>query len=245
MPNVHAAPSAVEVGFEPTEGLPPHTLSRRAPSATRRLHRRRAYPNPRVRGGMTFRREAATGVRPSRGEEVTQQGTALTGENPADDFGAVVQASVPQHVPERSHGPGLGIFGPVDQPGQPGRRHRPGAHRAWLEGDDERQPGQPPAAQSPGRLPDRDDLRMRGGVVVYLPAVAGPRYDRARLVEDDRTDRHVLRFGPGHPGPGQLRADPASAASASASRIAGSKVSVYPVTGQARHRARAPPRRRT
>ena len=30
---------AVEVGFEPTEGLPPHTLSRRAPSATRRLHR--------------------------------------------------------------------------------------------------------------------------------------------------------------------------------------------------------------
>jgi hypothetical protein len=34
---------AVEVGFEPTEGLPLHTLSRRAPSATRRLHRRRAY----------------------------------------------------------------------------------------------------------------------------------------------------------------------------------------------------------
>jgi hypothetical protein len=31
---------AVEVGFEPTEGLPLHTLSRRAPSATRRLHRR-------------------------------------------------------------------------------------------------------------------------------------------------------------------------------------------------------------
>jgi hypothetical protein len=31
---------AVEVGFEPTEELPPHTLSRRAPSATRRLHRR-------------------------------------------------------------------------------------------------------------------------------------------------------------------------------------------------------------
>ena len=47
--DAHAAPAAVEVGFEPTEGLPPHTLSRRAPSATRRLHRRRAYPNPCVR----------------------------------------------------------------------------------------------------------------------------------------------------------------------------------------------------
>ncbi len=31
---------AVEVGFEPTEVLPPHTLSRRARSATTRLHRR-------------------------------------------------------------------------------------------------------------------------------------------------------------------------------------------------------------
>src|SRR5215813_14841642 len=34
---------AVEVGFEPTEDLRLHTLSRRAPSATRRLHRGRAY----------------------------------------------------------------------------------------------------------------------------------------------------------------------------------------------------------
>src|SRR3981081_1606251 len=40
---------AVEVGFEPTEGLPLHTLSRRAPSATRRLHRGRAYLTCRYR----------------------------------------------------------------------------------------------------------------------------------------------------------------------------------------------------
>src|SRR5512142_929290 len=50
----HTKSVAVEVGFEPTEGLPPHTLSRRAPSATRRLHRRRAYPNPGVPGGTTY-----------------------------------------------------------------------------------------------------------------------------------------------------------------------------------------------
>jgi hypothetical protein len=37
--------TAVEVGFEPTDELPHHTLSRRAPSATRRLHRSRAYPS--------------------------------------------------------------------------------------------------------------------------------------------------------------------------------------------------------
>lgn len=39
----HVAQVAVEVGFEPTDRLPHHTLSRRAPSATRRLHRRAAY----------------------------------------------------------------------------------------------------------------------------------------------------------------------------------------------------------
>jgi hypothetical protein len=40
---------AVEVGFEPTEVLPPHTLSRRARSATTRLHRDGAYRAGRVR----------------------------------------------------------------------------------------------------------------------------------------------------------------------------------------------------
>ncbi len=34
---------AVAVGFEPTEGVNPHTLSRRAPSAARTRYRRRAY----------------------------------------------------------------------------------------------------------------------------------------------------------------------------------------------------------
>ena len=57
---------AVEVGFEPTEGLPPHTLSRRAPSATRRLHRRRAYPNPRVFGGMTYPASGRRAAKKSR-----------------------------------------------------------------------------------------------------------------------------------------------------------------------------------
>src|SRR5215470_1833441 len=56
----HRRSVAVEVGFEPTEGLPLHTLSRRAPSATRRLHRGRAYPTrPAVRLGAGRRTPAA------------------------------------------------------------------------------------------------------------------------------------------------------------------------------------------
>ena len=45
-PRAHArgfSISAVAVGFEPTEELPPHTLSRRAPLAARTRHRRRGY----------------------------------------------------------------------------------------------------------------------------------------------------------------------------------------------------------
>src|SRR3954471_10927832 len=37
---------AVAVGFEPTEGVNPHTLSRRAPSAARTRYRRRVYGSP-------------------------------------------------------------------------------------------------------------------------------------------------------------------------------------------------------
>ena len=46
---------AVEVGFEPTEELPLHTLSRRAPSATRRLHRSRAYLSVAIGGRLRYR----------------------------------------------------------------------------------------------------------------------------------------------------------------------------------------------
>ena len=41
---------AVAVGFEPTEELPPHTLSRRAPSAARTRHRGRGYRSDRSAG---------------------------------------------------------------------------------------------------------------------------------------------------------------------------------------------------
>src|SRR5579859_1216037 len=78
--------SAVEVGFEPTEGLPPHTLSRRAPSATRRLHRGRAYPNPDVRAAPRAGHGLLPGSwlrEPARGEEVAEHGPAFLRQHPS------------------------------------------------------------------------------------------------------------------------------------------------------------------
>ena len=65
LPTLHGE-LAVAVGFEPTEELPPHTLSRRAPSAARTRHRRRDYPITTWHAGIAV-----------RGEEVPQQGPAL------------------------------------------------------------------------------------------------------------------------------------------------------------------------
>ena len=94
---------AVEVGFEPTEGLPLHTLSRRAPSATRRLHRRRAY----LTGGRSqqgsrcsrrFHRAGRPGLAPP-GEELAQQVCTLLLQHAADHLHVRGEPAVAQHVP--------------------------------------------------------------------------------------------------------------------------------------------------
>ena len=45
-------------------------------------------------------------VPPAGVEELTEYGTTLAGKDAADDFRAVVEAPVPEHVPERTHGTG-------------------------------------------------------------------------------------------------------------------------------------------
>src|ERR1700727_3567120 len=91
---------AVEVGFEPTEGLPLHTLSRRAPSATRRLHRGRAYPNSGpVRVGAVF---------PQFPEELPQRRGAVSREDAGDHLDGRPEPAGVQQVP-----PGAGRAGPV------------------------------------------------------------------------------------------------------------------------------------
>src|ERR1700684_971281 len=83
-----AAAMAVEVGFEPTEELPLHTLSRRAPSATRRLHRRRAY-----RRSEPFRLPALT-------EESLEQGGALLRQHSPAHLDWRPEPGIMQDVPD-------------------------------------------------------------------------------------------------------------------------------------------------
>ena len=129
---------AVEVGFEPTEVLPPHTLSRRARSATTRLHRGGAY-------------------RPARlslpGEKVASSAPHSWLAYARDDLGPVVEPAVAHDVPERAGGAGLRVRRAVDDPVDPRQHRRAGAHRAGLERHDEGAAGQPPGAERSGAPP--------------------------------------------------------------------------------------------
>src|SRR5580692_5782938 len=119
---------AVEVGFEPTEGLPLHTLSRRAPSATRRLHRSRAYLSQEIRGCQP------DGVLAAPVEELGQHRRALVGEHAADDLDRPAEAPIVQHVPNRPGGASPRISGAVHQPPDAAGQHGARAHRARLQG---------------------------------------------------------------------------------------------------------------
>src|SRR5205807_8653165 len=86
-----------------------------------------------------------------RAEEATEQRAALAGEHPLDHLDAVVAAGMAEDLVDASVRALLGIAGAIDAGVDPSLDHRPGAHRAGLEGDHHRHPGEPPAAERPGR----------------------------------------------------------------------------------------------
>src|SRR5690349_1169981 len=139
-------------------------------------------------------------------EEVPEQGGAFVLQDARVDLWAVVQASVPDHVPEGAHRAGLRLPGAEDQPGDPGQDQRAGAHRARFQRHDQGALRQPPAAGEDGGPAQRDDLLLRGRVAGPLAFVARRgQFDAVRAV-DPRARRHVGGDGggdgqgPPHPG---------------------------------------------
>jgi hypothetical protein len=128
---------AVEVGFEPTEELPPHTLSRRAPLAARTLHRRSGYPTT-----------AVTTLR----EPTAQDLGALVGENVRHDLRPVVEPPVAYDVPQRTDRPRLRVGSAIDHRRDAAEHQRAGTHRAGFECHHQGAAVQPPAADGTSRL---------------------------------------------------------------------------------------------
>src|SRR5437879_2208744 len=114
---------AVEVGFEPTEPVKAHALSRRARSAASVLH-------------LGHYRGALQGLDPAPPgpEELLDDGGALVPEDAGGQVALVVQAGVLHDVVERVGGPRLLVGGAVDDAANPRRHQRPRAHRSRNEG---------------------------------------------------------------------------------------------------------------
>src|SRR5216684_3538253 len=132
-------------------------------------------------GGIVSAVPAVTGV-PELPEEAAQQPAALVRQYAADHLDVWSEPAVVQHVPQRARRAGPRVGGSVHQPAKPRGANRSRAHRARLQGDDQRAPGQPPAAQRACRRADRHDLGVRRGITVGLAAVPGAGDDRADWV---------------------------------------------------------------
>lgn len=91
----------------------------------------------------------------------------------------------------RVGGSGLLVAGAVDHPVDAGLDGGARAHRARLQGDDQRAVGQPPAARTGGGPAQGEDLGVRRRVAVRLPLVVGGREQTAVRVEDDGAHRDV------------------------------------------------------
>ena len=102
----------------------------------------------------------------------------------------MVEAGIYAHVVERAAGACLGIGSAEDQASDPGRHQRPRAHQTRLEGDDHRRTIEAPAPKGPGRVLQRQELGVRGGVAPQLAFVVPGRQDLS-VDGDNGTNRHV------------------------------------------------------
>ena len=138
----------------PTHAFQACSLSHSDTSPRRDLRHLQRAPPPRRSPAKNSRSSAA----------------ASSSRDPGGDLEPMVQPRVPHQIAQRAAEPGLGVRGAVDQPLDPARNQRPGAHRAGLERHVERRADQPPTAAARA-LPRRSPASRR--------APAGPDPARA------------------------------------------------------------------
>ena len=129
------------------------------------LNPRWSYPHTRFRGvllrplGHATAGKATGAAAPRRNRAAGRAHSSCA--DPADHLDAVVRARVAGHVPDRAAGPGLGVEGAEHAYRHAGQHHRPGAHDARLERDDEGAADR--AARTPAPGPPRGSRRSPRG----------------------------------------------------------------------------------
>src|SRR5438309_3279653 len=126
--------------------------------------------NPRYVSVYTLSKRAPSAARPPLqtrllsplAKELAQERAALFREDAARDLDAVVQPRVADHVEQGIDRTGLRVRDRVHQPIDASIDERARTHRAGPEGRVHRRSLEPPAAQPPRCLVQRDDLGLRG-----------------------------------------------------------------------------------
>ena len=126
----------------------------------------------------------------ARGRTTTSRSPHSSASTPLTSSTRWIQARISHEIAERAGEPGLRIGGPEHQAFQPCQHDGSRAHRAWLERDVECRV-QPPDPRLPRGLTDREDLRVRAGVLPELALVV-TRGDHLAAEHHDGADRHVV-----------------------------------------------------
>jgi hypothetical protein len=132
-------------------------------------------------------------------EELGQKRAGLDSPDAVAHLGAMVQSGILRDVVQRPSGPCLGIGGPVHETSETGRHRRPGAHRAWFQGDEKRVAGESPVAGRSGRRRHDQHLGVGGGVGQLFAAVVIRRHQVAVPIDQHSSNRNLALIE-GQPG---------------------------------------------
>ena len=127
-----------------------------------------------------------------RAKEADHQFAGLVRQDPLDELGAVVQARVGQHLPQRGRSAELRVADPPDDAGDPRMRRRSGAQEAGLERREELAADEPLRTDLARGAAQGQHLGVGCRIAQRPRAVVGPR--EQALAQDD--DRKVVGHNP-------------------------------------------------
>ena len=133
---------------------------------------------------------AGSGSCPKPAEEAPQKLAACLSQHTAANLESVVEARIPSQVAERAAEARLGIRRPKDQRVDSAVDQGTGAHGARFQGHVEDAAAESPAAESPSRRAQGQDLGMSQRIAVDFPAVAASADDLA-VLDHQGADRDV------------------------------------------------------
>ena len=123
-------------------------------------------------------------------EKSAEERAALVGQETRVQFRVVVEPGILEEIHEAAADARLGVVGAEVDLGDPGEDDGAGAHRARFERDVEFGAFQAPALEVRGRLGDRQDFGMGGGVLQQFALVVGLS-DDLPIADNDATDGHL------------------------------------------------------